>query len=135
LTVEVIGAGTFSSRSSFTLPAPVAARSYRRRTRSQERPGPQPEKPGEELADVLGCHPVAHQRGNLVVRNPSPGNDRLTTTNARVDLDVFPRLQQSRNLPTLNVKRLQHLDELVNNKIALLPHEVYRVFAICEVNC
>jgi hypothetical protein len=47
---------------------------------------------------------------------------------------MFSRLKQSRDLPAPNVKRLQHLDQLVNDQIAPLPYEVHRVLAFGKVN-
>ena len=44
---------------------------------------------------------------------------------AGIDLDMLPRLQQGRDLPSLYVERLQHLDELVDNQVAPLPQQVH----------
>ena len=51
-----------------------------------------------------------------------------------IDLDVPPRFQQGRYLPPLNVKRLQHFDELVDDHVALLPQEVHSMVGVRKVD-
>jgi hypothetical protein len=45
---------------------------------------------------------------------------------------MLPGLQQRRDLPALNVKRLQDLDELVDDQIASLPYKVYCMLAVVD---
>jgi len=42
--------------------------------------------------------------------------------------------QQCRDLPALNIERLQDFDELVNNQISLLANQIHRVVAVGKID-
>lgn len=71
---------------------------------------------------------------DFIERNSRSGYDRLAAADTGIDLDMLPRFQQGWNLPSLHLKRLQHLNELVDDQVALLPHKIHGVIRVRKVD-